>query len=382
MVAPNVARLVLALLALGCALPCTTYAQTHSRPATIDFGPLGPVQRQVFADNRVRATITYRIAHDRQNDGGPGGATPSIAVGTLTVITGGTRRAYDLARVLPIRDNHVLLASGPKESCYAAEGLSRSGNYLVIEAIPAQKGCSRMAVFVEFRTGEVAKEVIFNPAWVHRFDPRPERSAGKYLTVVRTEHVTAIGARFDTADVEIPDTWKFIVVHTIAHDKTPHTFLIDVDYELNVDGRAIVVRPGSRVFVGSFDAGEEQNLYEAFGGEQSFRPSPADELRYEALQTPTPPKAERYERSLLWYTEADHAADRGQFDDAVNALVKMLSYHTNDSLSQTATQTLKKCRALQSQVHAGKVSSSAASTAFSRDDCVLRGKASTEHKIP
>ncbi len=335
--------------------------------AAIAFGPMGPVERRTLVEPMVRAEIRYRIAHDRQHDTGEGAHVPSIASGTLTFVVSGHRRTYDLAALLPIHDEAILLPTNIHDGCGATRALTRAGHYLAIEATVAEKGCTDMAVFIDMMNGDVAQDVVLDHAWDHRFAVRPERLSGERLSVDRVDVVTLREAAWNalgTTPRIVP--WRFAVVHASNAQSRPQL----LSFPLAAESGTTDVLPakGSRIYVGSSD---DRFIVRWFDAEELLHLSTADELRYAALQTPTPSDTERVIRRNSWMQEAYDQADHGHFDKAVHAFAMMLTYESNASLAAGESQMLRQCRTMATKVNAGRIRPSAASLTF-RNGCELQ----------
>jgi hypothetical protein len=138
--------------------------------AAITFGPLGPARHQSFDDGVVSARVTYRIAHDLNNDSGPAAASPSIAAGSLTLTVGDKTRTIRLSSLFPIHDTRIDFSESPNQGCGVIETFAHRSYYLAVEAIVAEKGCAPIASFVDLDTGTVAENVILDHATSHRYD--------------------------------------------------------------------------------------------------------------------------------------------------------------------------------------------------------------------
>jgi hypothetical protein len=351
----------LALVAL--LVGTSTMASSADATRFIDFGTPGPPQTIAFADDEVHATLTYRIAPDRSSRTGPAAVSPSISAGTLTIVMNNGRRTYDLAEILANREERVVFPVDPHGSCGADRALSRSGGYLVVEAIITGKGCEPTATFVELQTGQVAQPVVFDPRWLHRFDPTPEQLTGTYATVVRTEAVSTT-LRDWQSGARMP--WQFLIVHVA--DAMSGDRPLQIDRAPVNAGGPIPLSAGSRVLIAPITAMADYRLFAAGPATRILQPSLADEARYDALQTPTPHDDEREIRRGLWLDWSDDAAYRGDFAGAVSALAMMLRYD-DSSYAPGEAQMLAQCRKLLARVNAGAVTAKAASAMFT-NGCV------------
>jgi len=330
----------------------------------IDFGPAGPLQTITYEDADARASLAYRIAPDRDDNTGPAAVSPSISSGTLTLVVHGTTRMYDLSEILANHEQRVVLPVDPLGSCGADRPLSRSGDYLVVQSILTGKGCEPMATFIELRTGSVAQPGVYDPRWLHRFDPTPERLSGTDATMIRTEPVTTTRRELESGPGPgARRPWRFLIVHVV--DATSHDRLLEIDEEPVVATVPITLSPGSHVLLAPVTAFADELLFAAGPETRIIQPSLADEARYDALQTPTPHGAERAIRRGLWLNWADDAAYRGDFAGAVSALAMMLSYDDNASFAPGEAHMLAQCRRLLARVNAGAISARAAAATYS-----------------
>jgi len=352
--------------AVGLAVPAGVVANDR-----IEFGPPGPPQTIAFHDAVAAVSVTFRVSHDARYDGGPAGVSPSISSGSLTVRAFGISRSYDLSTVLPIGTSRILLTK--ESSCGTATALSRRSHYIVLEAVLAEKGCAPFAAFIDLHDGRVAKEVIFDPAWAHRFDVHPYHASGAPIRVVRVERV------FPEASRVTPDgahstmvAWPFLIVHATDERGATLMFAVDPGNQPAVDARAVALRAGDSALLGTSDIGDSYVLVRFFGDEFFVRPGAAAEGRFDAMQTPTPEDLEARIRRNLWFAEASERAGRGDFVGAVDDFATMVSFHGGGADIDASDATmLATCRDLVRRVRAGTVSAGAASAAFP-NGCVVR----------
>jgi hypothetical protein len=337
----------------------------------IEFGPPGPSQTIAFDDAVASASVTFRVSHDAHYDGGPAGVSPSISSGSLTVRAFGMRRSYDLSTILPIATNRINLS---KESgCGTATALSRRSNYLVVEAILAEKGCAPLAAFIDLHDGRVAKEAIFDPAWAHRFDVHPYRASGAPIRIMRVERIVpeAFRYNFDGASSAIV-AWPFLVVHATDAQGATLRFAVDPANQPAVDERAVALKAGDAALLGTSSIGDPYVLVQLFSGERFVRLGRAAEARFDARQTPTPEDLEAQIRRNHWFEEASERARRGDIVGAVDAFATMVAFHGGGGdIDASDAAMLATCRDLVRRVRAGAVSAGVASGAFSYG-CVIQ----------
>lgn len=336
----------------------------------IEFGSPGPPQTIDFHDAVASASITFRISHDARYDRGPAGAAPSISSGSLTMRAFGTSRKYDLSTILPIATDRVV--SSKAGGCGATTALSRRGSYLVVEAILVQKGCAPLAAFINLHDGRIAKEAVFDPAWVHRFDVHPYHASGAPIRIVQVERVVPEASRFNpdgASATTVP--WPFLVVHAKDARGATLMFAVDPGNQPAVDERAVALNAGDAAFLGTSDIGDPYVLAQLFSGELYVRPGSAAEARFDARQTPTPETLQARIRRNHWFDEANQRAKRGDFIGAVDAFATMASFHGGGGdIDASDAETLANCRELARRLRAGAVSAGVASNAFSYG-CVL-----------
>lgn len=260
--------------------------------AAIAFGPLGPPQHRTFSDGAVRATIVFRMAQYLKAANGPAATGPSVAAGTLTVSLGGRRRTYDLASILPIHNALIEIpARPPYDGCGIAHVFAHAGTYLAIQAILTGKGCAPIAAFLDLASGEVAENVVLDHSWNHRFDSHPSAFAGETLRVTRADRVVLDAVTFSGLPISTqPAHWPFVIVHTLTATGGPHAiaYCTACSYPAPAAGSEKLPTVGSRIRVGEFSPSSTDVLL-MFEAERTVLLSPADEARYDALQTPAPP---------------------------------------------------------------------------------------------
>lgn len=345
----------------------------------IEFGPPGPPQTIAFHDAVASASVTFRVSHDAHYDEGPAGESPSISSGSLTMRAFGIRRSYDLSTILPIATNRILLSK--EGSCGTATALSRRRSYIVVEAILAEKGCAPFAAFIDLHDGRIAKEAIFDPAWVHRFDVHPYHASGAPIRIVQVERVVPEASRWNPGGV--PSTmiaWPFLIVHATDARGATLVFAVDPGNQPGVDERAVALNAGDTALLGTSVIGDPYVLVQLFSGELFVRPWSSAEARFDALQTPTPKNLQPQIWRNHWFTEASERARRGDIVGAVDAFATMVSFHGGGDLNASDAAMLATCRDLVRRVRAGAVSASVASGAFSYG-CIIQPTRNI-HPIP
>jgi hypothetical protein len=346
---------------LAAALPAVAAADER-----IEFGPPGPPQTIAFADAVASATVTFRISHDAQHDGGDAGVSPSISSGSLVVRAFGVSRRYDLSTIFPIETSRILLNKDAEGACGTATALSRRDGYLVVEAVLAEKGCAPFAAFIDLHDGRVAHEAIFDPAWLHRFDVHPYHASGAPIRIVRVERIVPQAVRYN-ADGRTSTliAWPFFIVHATDAHGALLVFAVDPDTLVGLDERRVTLRAGETAFLEPSDISDPELPVQLFSDEPYVRPGPAAEARFEALQTPTPDDLQARIRRNNWFMEADARAKRGDIAGAVDAFATMVSFHGGgvDIDASDATM-LAKCRDLVKRVRAGAVSAGDARAAY------------------
>lgn len=330
--------------------------------AAILFGPPGPVQRRVFRDSVVQAEIRYRIAPDRLYDSGPAAVSPSISAGTLSVVVGGQRRTYDLSAILPLREARILLPEGSGD-CGATQPLTRRGNYLAIEVVVAQKGCSVTAAFVDLKTGQVAESAVLDHRWDRRFLAVPEEFSGENLRVTQAELATLTGEEpTGTGKASMAVPWTFGLIHALDARGATHLVSFPTGgYDPgSAAGSDVLPKIGSTISVGSIVDHGDLALIRQMGTERVIHWTAADDARYAALQSPTPARIEQIVRYNFAFSAADEAARQSRFDDAVRLLAVAVSFGVDPS----SADMLRQCRVLASDVHMGHISAAAAGAEF------------------
>jgi hypothetical protein len=355
-------RVAWLVLIVGILAGGSTVASAEDSSQEIHFGTPGPWQTITFADDHVRATLTFRDAPDRDHNVGPGAEPPSISAGTLSMLVRGVHHRYDLSEILANRVARVELSADSEGACGADRALSRVGDYLVVQAILTGKGCKPIANFIELQTGEIAQPVAYDPRWLHRFDPTPEHLSGTYARVLRVEAVATTSVENYGVNNGRRQPWRFLIVHVADATFRDRVLQIDED-QINADG-PIILSPGSRVLIAPITAFADFRLFGA-GPEMSVvQPSLADEARHDASQTPTPHDDERAIRRGLWLDWSNDAANRGDFAGAVSALATTRTYEDSATYGPDETQMLTQCRRLLVRVNAGAITSKAASAMF------------------
>lgn len=335
----------------------------------VEFGPPGPPQTITFADAVASATVTFRVSHDAHSDAG---VSPSISSGSLAVRAFGVSRSYDLATILPIVTSRIVLSKDAEGGCGTATALSRRESYLVVEAVLAQKGCAPFAAFVDLHDGRIAKEAIFDSAWLHRFDVHRYHALGAPIRVVRVERVVPEAARWNADGApSTPIAWPFLIVHATDARGAMLVFAVDLGNQVGLDERAGTLHAGEAALLGASDIGDPYVLVQLFTGELFVRPGAAAEARFDALQTPTPDDLQAQIRRNHWFAEASVRAERGDIAGAVDAFATMVSFHGGGSdIDANDAAMLATCRDLVKRVRARALSSGDASAAFS-NGCVI-----------
>ncbi len=337
----------------------------------IEFGPPGPPQTIAFDDAVVSVSATFRVSNDTHPDGGPSGVSRSISSGSLLVRAFGVSRSYDLSTILPIATNHIVLSK--ESSCGTATALSRRSSYIVIEAVLAEKGCARLAAFINLHDGRVAREAIFDPAWAHRFDVHPDHASGAPIRIVRVERVVPEGSRvYPGTTSSTMEAWPFLIVHATDARGATLMFAVDPGNQPAVGQRGVALGAGDAAFLGTSAIGDPDVIVQLFSGQRFVHPGHAAEARFDALQTPTPQDLQAVIRRNHWFEEAIERARRGDIVAATDAFATMISFHGGGGdIDASDAATLATCRDLVRRVRAGAVSASVASGAFS-SGCVLQ----------
>jgi len=360
---------------IGFAITCVVAVALPAGVAAddrIEFGPPGPPQTITFADSVASATVTFRISHDAHHDGGDAGVSPSISSGSLAVRAFGISRNYDLSTILPILTRRIVLSKDARGGCGTATALSRRNGYLVVEAVLAQKGCAPFAAFVDLHDGRIAKEAIFDPAWLHRFDIHPYHASGSPIRIVRVERVVPEASSWNAdGTLPTPVAWPFLIVHATDARGAMLVFAVDPGNQPGLNEAAVTLNAGEAALLGTSDIGDPYLLVQYFADELFVRPGLAAEARFDALQTPTPEEVQAGLRRNHWFTEASARAQRGDIAGAVEAFATMVSFHGGGTdIDANDAAMLATCRALVKRVRAHAISSSEASAAFS-NGCVI-----------
>jgi hypothetical protein len=209
--------------------------------AAILFGTPGPIERRTYRDATVSATINFRVAPDRRfsGDAAPG---PSVVNGTLSIVSEGKRRSYDLTNVLPTREMRIQLPTNDGE-CGTGRAMTRRGHYLALETVIGQKGCTSSATFIDLRTGDVVE-----PVFVGANNSAPTRD---HVHITSVERIT-LKIADDMRDPSKQNPWRFIVAHGRNGRGRAVAFSYDLDAQSFIPGaKPIAIPPlGSTISLG------------------------------------------------------------------------------------------------------------------------------------
>jgi hypothetical protein len=322
--------------------------------AAIAFGPLEPPRQQSFDDGVVRARVTYRIAHDRNNDTGPAAVSPSIAAGSLTLTVGGKTRTIQLSALFPIHDTRIDFSEAPNQGCGVLETFAHRGDYLAVEAIVAEKGCAPIASFIDLETGTVVEDVVLDHSTSHRYDAKPDRFLGTRLVVRRIDRISLCQA-------------PFVIVHAADRSGNLHAFEIDTRPDLTwipasaMDGLPSI---GSTVEVGTVYGHENFDVVRLLEGERLLRLDDTDEGRYAERFAQPSAVEQRLIRRNHWMLEADQDANDGHLDEAISDFATMLTLEDNPDFHASESRMLATCKRMAERMHAGEIDAKSASATF------------------
>jgi hypothetical protein len=126
--------------------------------AAIPLGPLGPIQNVQYADHRVHAHLSYRTASDQRTIGSEADNGPIVASGSLRIQDHAKQYTYDFRSLF---DGLYTVPEGSL-TCGAGPALSRSGHYLIVQAIEVGKGCLGVVRFIDLDSGYPVTNVMLD----------------------------------------------------------------------------------------------------------------------------------------------------------------------------------------------------------------------------